>query len=173
MKETTKSAIHRDLKPANIKVTPDGKVKVLDFGLAKAFAGEQVELNASNSPTLSDMATMQGVILGTAAYMSPEQAQGKPVDIRSDIFCFGLVLYEMPSGRRAFTGDSNYGIMNAIVTEEPPALRVSPSLEKILRCCLAKQPSRRYQKVSEVRRALEQALEEKQKADTATILSSP
>jgi serine/threonine-protein kinase len=80
-----KGIIHRDLKPANIKVTPEGKVKVLDFGLAKAFAGEQAELNLSNSPTLSNAATRQGVILGTAAYMSPEQARGKPMDKRADI----------------------------------------------------------------------------------------
>src|SRR5512143_3378617 len=84
-----KGIIHRDLKPANIKVTPEGKVKVLDFGLAKAFAGEQAEMNLSASPTLSHLATQQGIILGTAAYMSPEQAKGKVVDKRADIWAFG------------------------------------------------------------------------------------
>jgi serine/threonine-protein kinase len=84
-----KGLIHRDLKPANIKTTPEGKVKVLDFGLAKAFAGETVTASLSNSPTISNMATQQGLILGTAAYMSPEQARGKEVDQRTDIFAFG------------------------------------------------------------------------------------
>src|ERR1700682_2664079 len=90
-----KSIIHRDLKPANVKVTPEGKVKVLDFGLAKAFEGDSAIEDMSNSPTLSRAATMQGVILGTAAYMSPEQARGKAVDKRSDIWAFGCVLYEL------------------------------------------------------------------------------
>src|SRR5881396_1327842 len=87
--------IHRDLKPANVKITPDGKVKVLDFGLAKAVEGEPAAANVSFSPTLSIMATQAGVILGTAAYMSPEQAKGRAVDKRTDIFAFGCILYEM------------------------------------------------------------------------------
>src|SRR5882672_6114736 len=90
-----KNIIHRDLKPANVKVTPEGKVKVLDFGLAKAFEGDIPTADMSNSPTLSRAATMQGVILGTAAYMSPEQAKGKAVDKRTDIWAFGCVLYEL------------------------------------------------------------------------------
>ncbi len=97
-----KAVIHRDLKPTNIKITPDGKVKVLDFGLAKAFAGDQSDVNLSHSPTLSMQATQQGVILGTAAYMSPEQAKGLPADKRADVFAFGCVLYEMLTGRQTW-----------------------------------------------------------------------
>jgi len=101
-----KGVIHRDLKPANIKVDPEGKVKVLDFGLAKAFAEEVPESELSQSPTLSRDATRAGVILGTAAYMSPEQAKGKTVDKRTDIFSFGVVLHEMLTGRKAFGGEN-------------------------------------------------------------------
>ncbi len=94
--------VHRDLKPANVKITPDGTVKVLDFGLAKAFESETANASFSNSPTLSLAATQQGVILGTAAYMSPAQAKGRAVGRRTDIFAFGCVLYEMLRRRRGF-----------------------------------------------------------------------
>src|SRR5262245_55152578 len=99
-----KGVMHRDLKPANIKATPEGQVKVLDFGLAKALTGN-MDLNVSNSPTLSIAATNVGVILGTAAYMSPEQAKGLELDRRTDVFAFGAVLYEMLTGRQAFEGE--------------------------------------------------------------------
>src|SRR5688500_19513440 len=98
--------VHRDLKPANIKVRPDGTVKVLDFGLAKAMDAEAASgVNPSNSPTLTARATQMGMIIGTAAYMAPEQARGRAVDRRADIWAFGVVLYEMLSGRRAFDGE--------------------------------------------------------------------
>jgi eukaryotic-like serine/threonine-protein kinase len=114
-----KSVIHRDLKPANVKVTPEGRVKVLDFGLAKAFVGDGASEDISNSPTLSRAATMRGVILGTAAYMSPEQARGKTVDKRTDLWAFGCVLYELVTGKQAFHGEDVTEILAAVVKIEP------------------------------------------------------
>ncbi len=148
-----KGIIHRDLKPANIMVTDEGSVKLLDFGLAKLY---EQDASISTSPTADFPATQAGAVLGTVAYMSPEQAQGQPADARSDIFSFGLVLYEMLSGRRAFSGDTPHVMTAALLRDEPLALQESPSLEKIVHRCLAKQPSARFQIISEVRTALEQ-----------------
>ena len=149
--------IHRDLKPGNIMVTEEGSVKLLDFGLAKLY---QQNASASASPTADYRATQAGAVFGTVAYMSPEQAQGQPADARSDIFSFGLVLYEMLSGKRAFPGESPVATALALVKDEPPPLQASRSLEKILRRCLAKQPSARYQTMLEVKTALEQVFGE-------------
>jgi Tol biopolymer transport system component len=165
-----KGIIHRDLKPANIKVTPDGKVKVLDFGLAKAFAPEQGDLNLSNSPTLSNAATQLGVILGTAAYMSPEQARGKSVDKRTDIWAFGCVLFEMLTGQAAFQGEDVTEILAAVVKSGAnldllPA-DTHPRVREIISRCLQKDVKKRYQDVGDVRYELEQVLADPSGAPT-------
>ncbi len=111
--------VHRDLKPANVKVTSDDAVKVLDFGLAKAIEGDAASMDIANSPTISRMATQAGVLLGTAAYMSPEQAKAKPVDRRADIWAFGCVLYEMLTGKTAFRGETVTDTLAAVIRAEP------------------------------------------------------
>ena len=146
-----KGITHRDLKPANILVTKEG-VKLLDFGLAKL---SEIK-DASTTQTLGTH-TMAGTILGTAAYMSPEQAEGKPADARSDVFSFGAVLYEMLSGRRAFEGESAISTMAAVLHKEPRRLDAPPALERVVMRCLEKQAARRFQSVAELREALGKA----------------
>jgi serine/threonine protein kinase len=157
-----KSIIHRDLKPANVKATPEGKVKVLDFGLAKAFAGDGANDDSSNSPTLSAAATMQGTILGTAAYMSPEQARGKSVDKRTDIWAFGCVLYELLTGRQAFHGETTTEILAAVLRGEPDWQLLPTStpvkILDLLKRCLQKDLRRRLHDVADSRIEIEEAL---------------
>jgi len=152
--------IHRDLKPANVKVRPDGTVKVLDFGLAKAMdqgsgIGDQGSGGAANSPTLSIHATEAGLILGTAAYMSPEQARGKPVDKRADIWSYGVVLYEMLTGQRAFKGDDVSETLASVLKDAPAfdALPAStpPRLRRILERCLERDAKARLRDIGEAR----------------------
>jgi serine/threonine-protein kinase len=154
--------IHRDLKPANVKLTSEGKVKVLDFGLAKAFAGDASTEDMTNSPTLSMAATMQGVILGTSAYMSPEQARGKTVDKRTDIWAFGCVLYELLTGKQTFHGEDVTDILAAVVRAEPdwtalPA-NISPSIRVLLQRCLRKDRRQRLSDATDVRIEIEDAI---------------
>ena len=157
--------IHRDLKPANIKVRPDGTVKVLDFGLAKAMEPTGVASpSVSQSPTITTPAmTQAGMILGTAAYMSPEQARGKPVDKRADIWAFGCVLYEMLTGQRAFDGQGVSETLARVIEREPDWARLpatlSPALRTYIRRCLQKDPRQRVQAIGDVRLALEGAFE--------------
>jgi eukaryotic-like serine/threonine-protein kinase len=137
-----KGIIHRDLKPANIKLTPDGKVKVLDFGLAKALENTPTGNAMSNSPTMMS-GTMGGAILGTAAYMSPEQARGRTVDKRADIWAFGCVLYEMLTGRAAFEGETISDTLAAVLKQEPDWNRAPVQVRRLLKKCLEKDPNQR------------------------------
>jgi Tol biopolymer transport system component len=157
-----KGIIHRDLKPANVKLTPEGKVKVLDFGLAKAFAGDTSTEDMGNSPTLSMAATMQGVILGTAAYMSPEQAKGKAVDKRTDIWAFGAVLYELLSGKAVFHGEDVGDILAEVVKADPDWTRLPEAtplaIRTLLRRCLRKDRRQRVPDAASIRIEIEDAL---------------
>jgi serine/threonine-protein kinase len=164
--------VHRDLKPANIKVRADGLVKVLDFGLAKAFAptSSDVSAEASHSPTLiSPAATRVGLIMGTAAYMSPEQARGKTVDKRADVWAFGCVLYEMLVGTRPFAGDDVSQTIARVIEREPDwdALsRVAPSpIVRIVRRCLQKDVSQRFRDIGDVRLELLDAVAQPERHD--------
>ncbi len=162
-----KGIVHRDLKPANVKLTPDGKVKVLDFGLAKAWAGDASGVNSgsaalSQSPTLAHTGTIAGVILGTAAYMSPEQARGKPVDKRADVWSFGVLVWEMLTGRSLFAGDTVTDVIAAVVTREPDldALpQATPrAVRRLLSRCLRKDPRTRLPDMGAARLELQEAI---------------
>jgi serine/threonine protein kinase len=167
-----KGVIHRDLKPANIKITPDGKVKVLDFGLAKAYVGDQDKISLADSPTISAAATQQGVILGTAAYMSPEQARGKPVDKRADIWAFGVVLYEMLTGKSLFSGEDVSSTLAKVLEREPDFLtlpqNLHPRIRLLLERCLKKDPRTRYHDIADVRVDIQEVL-----ADPSGIFAQP
>jgi serine/threonine protein kinase len=157
-----KGIVHRDLKPANVKIAPDGTVKVLDFGLAKAFSSDPSRSDPSESPTVSAVATLQGTILGTAAYMSPEQAKGKTADKRADIWAFGVVLYEMLTGRRLFSGENVSETLAAVMMKEPDwnALpgKTPARLVELVQRCLIKEPRNRLRDIGEARIAVEETI---------------
>jgi serine/threonine protein kinase len=156
--------VHRDLKPANIKLTPTASVKVLDFGLAKANSDEAEVPDLSASPTITANATRAGLIIGTAAYMSPEQARGQVVDKRADIWAFGCILYELLTGQRAMRGDTVSDILVSVLTEEPDWGRVPastpPRVVALMQRCLAKDPRDRQRDIGDVRFELKESVSE-------------
>jgi serine/threonine-protein kinase len=167
-----KGVIHRDLKPANIKITPEGQVKILDFGLAKALEWETPVADLSQSPTLTQAATQQGVILGTAAYMSPEQAKGRTIDKRTDVWAFGCVLYEMLTGRQVFAAEDISTVLARVLDREPdftplPA-NLHPRLSDLLRRCLQKDAKLRYHDIADVRLDIQET-----SADPSGVLVQP
>lgn len=166
---------HRDLKPDNVMINDEGRVKVLDFGLAKLFEAAPAE-RGMNTMTVADVATREGKILGTAAYMSPEQAEGKAIDARTDIFSLGVILFEMLTGRRPFTGDSQVSTLSSVLRDTPPPVHeVKPDLPRhlgrIVHRCLAKEADRRYQTALDVRNELE-GLRDEVQSDAGPLTTS-
>ena len=171
-----KAIVHRDLKPANVKITPDGVVKVLDFGLAKAVAGDGSSPDLTLGSDATEGGTRQGQVIGTAAYMSPEQARGLPVDRRTDVWSFGCVCYEMLTGRVAFAGDTVSDSIARILEREPdwsalPAA-TPPSIRRLLRRALAKDRKRRLRDIGDVRIEIDE-IDEVLPAATVSPLPRP
>ena len=157
-----KGILHRDLKPSNVLVTEDGTAKLLDFGVAKLVSTDQ---DATR--------TQDGTVVGTAAYMSPEQAQGQPIDVRSEVFSFGAVLYELLAGRRAFEGPSTAAVLSAVLRDEPPPFAAPTALDVIVRRCLHKDPARRFPTMTAVRAALDETAVGRPASDQSSIAVLP
>jgi len=166
--------VHRDLKPGNIMVTPQGLVKILDFGLAKLTGPFDTDAYAETMHAEASPHTEEGTVLGTVAYMSPEQADGRKIDARSDIFSFGSVLYEMVSGRQAFPGSSKLSTLSAVLYKEPEPVSqavpdIHPELERLIARCLRKEPDRRWQTMADIKVALEDLRDEVDVSGTAAV----